>query len=105
MTVIRLLTILAAAWVLTGCSNVSLTSWVEEWFCGFDQETYRQLRKGLSFQEVVTLSGCKGDVIRKWTGDSGSGELRTWPAPGGKVLIRFDEGVVTSWDSANAAPS
>ena len=88
---------IAVLW-LANCSQVSFTDWFDGLLsCGFNQQTIGQLRVGLSYQEVTELTGCRGEITRKWSDETGSGEYRKWPSPSGSVFVQFENSLVKSW--------
>ena len=82
---------LLASAILAGCNGAALLG------CGFDEDSYGRLRQGLSYEDVVRLTGCRSG--RTYPPEKGGEkfEHRSWAGPRGPVTIEFDRGVVTRW--------
>ncbi len=82
--------LLLASGVVTSCGDLT--------GCGFDERTYSLLRYGMSQDDVVQLTGCRGSLT--WPSEKrkdDKSKYRSWTGPGAPVTIEFEDGYVRGW--------
>ncbi|TWT01991.1 hypothetical protein [Reyranella sp. CPCC 100927] len=81
--------------LIAGGTVLSSCAWVGG--CGFDDNTYAQLRRGMTNDEVAQLTGCRGMTTSPPDGKPKDSRYRAWSGPRGPVAVEFVNDRVESW--------
>ncbi|HKU96738.1 MAG TPA: hypothetical protein VJR58_15760 [Vineibacter sp.] len=70
--------------------------------CGFEDSTYAQLRRGMSHDDVIQITSCRGMPTSPPDGKPKTSTYRAWSGPRGPVTVEFVNDRVESWRVSGA---